>query len=388
MGFLSVLSACFILFSAVLTASQVSAQVDPNFHCYLLFGQSNMAGGGAGVPIGTCGACTLIPADCDTSPRVKVLAFCDCSAGSGAACTQYSSVRTHDIWYTAFPALHICNEGVSPGDWFAKTMLDSVRSDIKIGLIPCALSGQALKVFVQGGSNFAIPTWAHPTLGNSSPYAWVLARCKLAQQTGVIKGFLLHQGESGSGVTSPSWIAMAIGIFDSLKKDLGLDNTLPVVVGELRQDANACCAGFNTNIDSLAKVYPNCGLASSKNLTVQTDDPYHFDPPGMRELGRRYALALLSHASSSYIPRQGTGVIHERAVMYQAIKSATSDIRVYSLNGRVIRSYSATNAGNVFCNLNASGVYIVSCRLNNGRTAVFPFFKEQGYTTRNRLICW
>jgi hypothetical protein len=141
----------------------LEAEPDPDFHCYLLFGQSNMAGGGAGVSIGGSGAGTLIDEDCDTSSRVKVLAFCNCSAGSGAACTQYSKARTADEWYTVYPALHSCDEGISPGDYFAKTLLDSVRDDITIGLIPCALSGQALNVFTKGGSNFNLPTWAHPS---------------------------------------------------------------------------------------------------------------------------------------------------------------------------------------------------------------------------------
>jgi hypothetical protein len=368
----------FFSFVAALTTLPVNAQVDPNFHCYLLFGQSNMAGGGAGVPIGGSGAGTLIAADCDTTSRVKVLAFCNCTAGSGAACTQYSSVRTESTWYTAFPALHICNEGVSPGDWFAKTMLDSIRSDIKIGLIPCALSGQALNVFFKGNSGFNFQTWVHPTLGNGSPYAWMLARCKLAQQTGVIKGILLHQGESGAG--SPpalSWVAMARAIFDSLKKDLALTSllpdTLPVVVGELRQDYYAT---FNTqNVDVLAAQYPSCGLASSAGLAVQSDDTWHFAAAGMRELGRRYALAFLSHASQAYVPRKGTS-INNRVLTYQALKSATSDIRVYSLNGRVVQSYSATNAGNALRNLKTGGVYIVSRKLDDGRTAVVPFIKE------------
>jgi len=125
------------------------AAPDSNFHCYLLFGQSNMAGGG-----NTTG---IIDEDCDTTPRVKVLAFCDCAEGAGQNCREYSSKREHDKWYTAFPPLHICSEGISPGDWFAKTMLDSIHEDITIGLIPCALSGQSIKVFVKGGKNFIIP---------------------------------------------------------------------------------------------------------------------------------------------------------------------------------------------------------------------------------------
>lgn len=351
------------------------AAPDQNNHIYLLFGQSNMAGGGAGVSLGGSGSGTLITADCDTSPRVKVLAFCNCSAGSIATCTQYKTIsRTADKWYTASPALHSCNEGVSPGDWFAKTMLDSIRPDISIGLIPCALSGQALNVFSKGGSNFNIPTWAHPTLGNNSPYAWMLARCILAQQTGVIKGILLHQGESGAG-GSASWINTATTILDNLKKDLGLDSALPVVVGELRSDTYA---SFNTQqVDQFAKQYPHCGLATSTGLAVQSDDQWHFDAAGMRELGKRFAKAFLSLASEEYVPRKGSvNTVHEHITMYHTLNSATGDLRVYSINGRAVGSYSATNAQNALRKLSAGGLYIVSSKLDNGHTATVPFVKE------------
>ena len=76
---------CGVAGITVLTASPIKAAPDPNFHCYLLFGQSNMAGGGAGVALGgNSGA--LIAADCDTSTRVKRLAFCDCYSLSPAPC--------------------------------------------------------------------------------------------------------------------------------------------------------------------------------------------------------------------------------------------------------------------------------------------------------------
>ncbi|MGA2507326.1 MAG: sialate O-acetylesterase, partial [Chitinispirillaceae bacterium] len=228
--------ALFFSFITLLTASPINAAVDSTFHIYLLFGQSNMAGGGAGNQNDAAG---LLATDCDTNTRIKTLAFCNCaSTDYSLKCSVYKPTRVDSLWYTAFQPIHICTEGISPGEYFARTMLDSIRSDIKIGLIPCALSGQALNVFFPGGSGFNIPTWAHPTLVNSSPYAWMLARCKRAQKTGVIKGILLHQGESGAG--SPpalSWVAMATAIMDSLKKNLGLPSTLPVVVGELRQDA-------------------------------------------------------------------------------------------------------------------------------------------------------
>lgn len=366
----------FSMVAVMALAPKIPAQVDSNFHCYLLFGQSNMAGGGAGVPIGGSGAGTLIPADCDTSPRVKVLAFCDCPvSGSGtwtsAACNQYRKNRVHDQWYTAYPALHICDEGVSPGDWFAKTLLDSVRENIKIGLIPCALSGQGLQVFVKGGSGFNIPNWAHPTLANGSPYAWMVDRCKLAQKTGVIKGILLHQGESGSG--SRPWGTVAKEIFDALKTDLGLPNTLPVAVGELRQGS-----GLNAEIDAFAKSYPYCGLASSLNCGIQPDDVWHFNPEGMRELGKRYAKAFLALAPQSYVPRKGTSatVTPPKAANYPDLKFAANDLRVFTLSGRLVGAIAAGNAGTASRHMSSRGVYIISYTLRDGHSTIVPIIKE------------
>jgi hypothetical protein len=62
--------------------------------------------------------------------------------------------------------------------------------------------------------------------------------------------------------------------------------------------------------------------------------------------------------------------------MYRAMKSATSGMTVYSLIGRVVGSFSAADAGNALLNLNTGGVYIISRRLKDGRTAVLPFVKE------------
>jgi hypothetical protein len=371
--------ALLLSFVTALTASPISAAVDSTFHIYLLFGQSNMAGGGAGNQNDKAG---LLATDCDTNTRIKTLAFCNCATTDySLGCTKYKPARVDTLWYTAFQPLHICSEGISPGMYFARTMLDSIRSDIKIGLIPCALSGQALKVFYPGGSNFAIPNWAHPTLNNSSPYAWMLARCKRAQQTGVIKGILLHQGESGQG--SPpnlTWVAMCTAIIDSLKKNLVLPSTLPVVVGELRQDATTptpCCAGFNTNIDQFASQYPNCGLASSAGLSGNGVDPYHFNCASMRELGRRYALALLAHASASYIPRKGTSVVSKprapTAVSAAEVRSWAGEVKVYSLDGKFLTMISSLGKVNTWPGMRRGKAYLVTRKSdNNARLMVIP----------------
>lgn len=258
------------------------------------------------------------------------------------------------------------------GDFFAKTMKDSISPTIKIGLIPCALAGVSLNVFTSNGPNATIG----PPNG-SNAYTWMINRCKQAQKTGVIKGILLHQGESGTG-NSTAWDVMAMQIFNSIKKDLNLDSITPCVVGELRTDTTSPApqynAGTNQLIDKMATEYTHCAVASSKGLVGNGKDIWHFTPPGYKEFGIRYAKALLSVSSNKFIPRSGTSTINER-VTFTDMKSAPSIVRVYSLNGRMVGSYSSEKAVNALRNLNTVGVYIVS-RKFNGRTAIVPFVKE------------
>jgi hypothetical protein len=293
-----------ILLAAVITGEmffQSHAAPDPNFHLFLCFGQSNMAGG----------AKPGVGADCDTSTpgaqRVKVLAFTDCNAMS-TACPSLKIVRTRDTWYTAFPPYNNCGEGIGPMDYFAKTMVDSVREDIRIGLVPCALPGQSIKVFVKGSLD-TIPSYTQPAGISRDAYGWMVKRAKIAQQSGVIKGILFHQGESDNG--QAWWVATTKGVIADLKKDLGLGD-IPVVLGELVQEkavsdtGNPCCAAHNTLIRQLASELPYCAVASSKGLHMRTNDTWraHFDLPGMRELGKRYALEFLKLANIEWVPRK------------------------------------------------------------------------------------
>ena len=68
------------------------AEVDSLFHVYLLFGQSNMAGG-AGGSTDEAGR-ALITDECDTNPRVKVMAFGDCNQNSSYSRGQPTYYRT------------------------------------------------------------------------------------------------------------------------------------------------------------------------------------------------------------------------------------------------------------------------------------------------------
>ncbi|MEO7426987.1 MAG: sialate O-acetylesterase [Fibrobacteria bacterium] len=303
------------------------AAPDPNYHLYLLFGQSNMAGGGATSPV--------LAKECDTTARVKVMAFMNCN-GQSPEC-KIPLGRTADKWYTAFPPLHDCSEGICPGDFFAKTLLDSVRSDITIGLIPCALSGMALNVFLPNGPNATVG----PANGKNA-YNWMIARCKQAQQVGVIKGILLHQGESGSG-SSTAWDVMAMQIFDNIKKDLSLDENTPVVVGELRSDATSPSqnnTNFNKLVDGLPAKYKKCAVASSQGLVGNGRDVWHFTPASFQELGIRYAKAFLSVADQASVPRQGTVSISGKNLLAKPYAPGSEfpgdDLKIISLDGKIL----------------------------------------------------
>jgi Carbohydrate esterase, sialic acid-specific acetylesterase len=106
---------------------------------------------------------------------------------------------------------------------------------------------------------------------------------KLAQKDGVIKGFLLHQGESGSKTNQ--WAAEVKIIYNNLIQDLGLDATkIPLLAGDL--------VTSSTMIKNLPQTLPNSYVISSQGLTAKSDK-LHFDNPGYREFGKRYAQTML-----------------------------------------------------------------------------------------------
>ena len=128
---------------------------------------------------------------------------------------------------------------------------------------------------------------------NGNPYARLVEAGKLAQKTGVIKGILLHQGESNTN--DKEWPNKVKGVYDNLIHDLNLRaNEVPLLVGELvGADQNGACAGMNKIIDDLPKTIPTAHVVSSEGC-VGRADRLHFTPAGYRELGRRYGLKMLA----------------------------------------------------------------------------------------------
>jgi hypothetical protein len=102
-------------------------------------------------------------------------------------------------------------------------------------------------------------TWMqnHIKRYDGNPYQYLVDLAKLAQKDGVIKGILLHQGESNPG--DKEWPNKVKGIYENLLKDLHLKaEEVPLLAGEtVNADQEGRCAGFNKILAELPKTLPN-----------------------------------------------------------------------------------------------------------------------------------
>jgi hypothetical protein len=128
---------------------------------------------------------------------------------------------------------------------------------------------------------------------DGNPYQRLVEMGKLAQKAGVIKGILLHQGESNTGDTT--WPQKVKLVYDNLLHDLNLNsNAVPLLAGELVDaEQGGACASMNKIIAKLPQTIPNAHVISSAGCT-QRGDKLHFTAAGYRKLGERYGIQMLS----------------------------------------------------------------------------------------------
>ena len=236
---------------------QPTSTPKPEFHVFLLLGQSNMAG----YP-------QALPQDKVKDERVLVLGFDDNPAIG----------RRKDEWDVACPPLHDnWSNALGPGDYFGKTMIEHVPDGGTIGLVPCAISGERIETFMKSGG---------------SKYNWIVQRARIAQQSGgVIKGIIFHQGESNNG--DPSWPNKVKTLVEDLRTDLNLGE-VPFIAGELLYSGG--CAGHNTLVNQLPSVISNCYVVSANGLVVDPSDTawkLHFSRDSQVILGKRYAEKMI-----------------------------------------------------------------------------------------------
>ena len=251
---------------------------DKNFHIYLAFGQSNMEGHTKFEPQDTTGV----------DKRFRVMEAVDCP----------NLGRKKGEWYTAVPPLSRCNTGLTPADYFGRTLLAGLPKNAKVGVINVAVGGCKIELFDKENYQSYVataPDWMMTALNayDQNPYGRLVEMAKLAQKDGVIKGILLHQGESNTG--DAQWPLKVKAVYDNLLKDLNLPpNSVPLLAGEVvGEKENGACASMNAIIATLPTVIPNAHVISSDGC-AGLPDRLHFTAEGYRELGRRYGTKMLT----------------------------------------------------------------------------------------------
>ena len=255
------------------------ADVDPNFHIYLCFGQSNMEGNAQWEAV-----------DNDVDARFQMLATTDFS----------NPKRTLGNWYTANCPIVSPMGKLGPTDYFGRTMVAAMPTNVKIGVVAVAMGGSPIEMFDKDKYEQKLaesPTewWAQLSKNyyGSNPYGRLIEMAKKAQESGVIKGILLHQGCSNCG--NPEWPNMVKKIYNDMLTDLNLNaEDVPLFVGETEyENMGGGCSSHNTVVAKIPSVIPTGHVVSAEGIPGNGTDAWHFSAAGYRTLGKRYAFEAL-----------------------------------------------------------------------------------------------
>jgi hypothetical protein len=264
------------LLASVLISITSALSQDTNFWVFLCFGQSNMESGGR-----------MDEQDRTVDKRFQVMADFD----------NPTRGWNKGNWYEAVPPLAAKGSGICMVDYFGRTMVSNLPPNIRIGVIKVSVPGCKIELFEKDTFTNYVATAAswmanYVRQYGGNPYQYLVDMGKVAQKDGVIKGFLLHQGESNPN--DKEWPNKVKGIYDNLVKDLNLKpEQTPFLSGEtVNAEQNGVCAGFNKIMAELPKTLPNSYVISSAGCACNTDR-MHFSPAGSREFGKRYGEKML-----------------------------------------------------------------------------------------------
>jgi len=304
----------------------------PEKHLYIAFGQSNMQG----------------PGEIRTSDKQRISTrWQTLNVVTG---TYASERREKGQWYRGVPPLIIPDSGLTnylglsiglgPSDHFGRTMVAGMPELITVGVVAVANGDLALSAFRKtGGAAYFSGTssdtggtvtlngvsvnrtsgrpsstersgWTRYTgAGYSSLYDAIVSNVKLAQDGGwIVKGIILHQGESGRGLEDKSWVEILKEIYDDILTDCGLaPNSIPILCGQpfgggsvdtsTGNDGGANL-DYQLNVDNrIQNTIPNAWVISSEGCGARTGnqqpDGVHFGSAGLQLLGERYGQKML-----------------------------------------------------------------------------------------------
>lgn len=352
-----------ILFMFVITQA-IAQTPDPNFHIYLLFGQSNMEGSG-----------TIESQDkTGVDARFRVMGALTCTG---------TRPFTYGQWAAATPPLVRCYTGLGIGDYFGRTMVADLPAHIKVGLVPVAVGGCDIGLFDKVNYAFYAnnaPQGMKDIIAQygGNPYARLIATAKLAQKNGVIKGILFHQGETNTN--NPDWKNKVKLIVENIKADLGLGD-VPFLAGELLGTQGACCSVHNVEVNKLPDLIPNAHVISSVDLGGA--DEAHFNSAAYRTYGERYAKKMQTLIEVDLNPVTATDdqpseksvtiyptPIHNGSLTIANIENITR-VEVFNVVGGKVAGFDNLNrSSSIDFQLNVSpGILLL--KLSNGQKATY-----------------
>jgi len=284
----------------VFTTMNMQAAVDPNFYIYLCFGQSNMEG--------------------QAEPESVDKEFVDSRFQTLACVDNASSNRVKGQWYTAYPPIVRQWTKIGMADYFGRTMVAALPSDVKVGVVDVAIGGVSIDGFMSEKVADYLKnqeSWMKSSFAayDNDPYKRLVEMAKIAQQSGVIKGILLHQGESDNG--QQVWLQKVKTVYERLLTDLGLQAAdVPLFAGEtVNTDVGGVCGSHNAIIAQLPSVIPTAHIIPSNGCPCASDN-IHFTVSGYRTMGKRYAyealrtMGLPTVSQTSYIWRDSMKKIY------------------------------------------------------------------------------
>jgi hypothetical protein len=281
----------WLALASLLLLSPTAMSQDTNRFVFLCFGQSNMEG---------------FPAieEQDKGPvdeRFQVLAAVDFPKQG----------RSKGHWYPALPPLCRPSAGLGPADYFGRTLVSNLPPHLTVGVVNVSVAGCKIELFEKDTfASYAAtaPQWMTNIIAGygGNPYQHLVEMAKLAQKDGVIRGILLHQGESNTN--DKEWPNKVKGIYNNLIKDLNLKaEEVPLLAGEVvNADQQGACASMNRIIGDLPRTIPTAHVVSSAGCASRPDR-LHFASAGYRELGKRYGEKMLSLLGYRVVERQSPG---------------------------------------------------------------------------------
>jgi len=272
------------------------------FHVFIAFGQSNMQGPG-----------TIRPEDREgVSERFRIM---------NVVAGRYASVsREKHKLYKAAPPLIIpdgnltnylgLSIGLTPVDYFGRVLIENAPENATIGVIAVANGDMALAAFhkTKGedyyrgkGTLSGRPSQTEMSgmarykgAGYANMYDAIIQNAKIAQRAGgIIKGIIVHQGESGVGLDNIDWDELLKEIYDDMLFDLKLaPNSIPILLGQTWNGGSGNTSGALSNESRIKPLLPNAWIISSVGATGRTGqgqpDNIHFGSAGLQLLGTRY----------------------------------------------------------------------------------------------------